>query len=202
MTSINRFPAGNVSAYWTANTGKRRYYYGHTNPTMSCYATSITPTVSVSMFVRRSRTDHRGIIEFIHLLVRAASALGNQKTWLEGGGGEAWEWGWGGGWGKLPQHAGIVGVITMGYMIRRIGLFVNVITRLTSALCSNNMETVCAWYIMAGLDLNTLIMQKRSVSWRISTYAAHNIREQNLHSYLWDKISYVCSERKVLDRNI
>lgn len=42
-----------------------------------------------------------------------------------------WGWGFGGGRGKLPQHTGIVGVITVGYMIRRIGLFVNAITRST-----------------------------------------------------------------------
>jgi hypothetical protein len=81
----------------------------------------------------------------------------------------------------------------MGYMIRRIGLFVNAITGSTSALCSNNMATVCAWSLTAGLNFKSPMMQKLSASGGISQYAAPNERGDNLHSCLWDKISYTCS---------
>jgi len=103
--------------------------------------------------------------------------------------------------GELPQHTGIVGVITMGYMIRRIGLFVNAITRSTSALCSNSMATVCAWYLTAGLSSNLSIMQKLSTSGEVSQYDAPNERGDNLHPHFWDKISYTCSFRGKKRRN-
>ena len=148
---------------------KKLYCFGHTQILQWVVMRPVSPAapypVSFSMFVRCSRTDHTGIIEFIHLLVRAARALRNQETWLGGRGVCG---------GKLPQHTGIVGVITMGYMIRRIGLFVNAITSSTSALCSNNMATVCAWSLTAWLNFKPLIMQKLSTSGRISQYAAPN----------------------------
>jgi hypothetical protein len=121
-------------------------HMGH-NPTMSCYAnTAISPTL-ISMFVRRSRTEHASIIEFSHLLVRAGSVLCG-----------IWKRDWGG-LGELSQHMSIVPAITMDYMIRRSGLFVNTISHSISTLCSNNMKTICAWTLMVWVNFKPLRFQ-------------------------------------------
>jgi hypothetical protein len=72
------------------------------------------------------------IIEFSHLVVRPGSVLSG-----------IWKRDWGG-VGELPQHMSIVLAITMGYMIKRRGLFVNTISHSISILCSNNVKTIRA----------------------------------------------------------
>jgi hypothetical protein len=121
-------------------------HIGH-KPTMSCYANTVISPASISMFVRCSRTQHASIIEFSHHVVRAGSVLSGiwKRDWC--------------GLGELSQHMGIDPTITVGYMIRRSGLFVNTISHSISMLCSNNMKTVCARTLMVWVHFKLLRFQ-------------------------------------------